>query len=102
MANLEYRVPRQFTSSRKVRPGDAIATEITAQFFENPGQIPRSFTVAADPTPLSRTPYDTAEAALDAGAPVIRHGTSMQGIIEVARVSEAAGFTVDASPRPGS
>ncbi|PYX62687.1 MAG: hypothetical protein DMG78_32855 [Acidobacteria bacterium] len=39
MANPEYCVPRQFASSRQVRPGDVIATEITAQFFDYPGQI---------------------------------------------------------------
>src|SRR2546429_9417187 len=52
MANPEYCVPRQFTSNRKGQPGDAIATQITAPFFEDPGQIPRAFTVAAEPTPL--------------------------------------------------
>ena len=32
-------MPRQIASSRKVRPGDVIATEITANFHEYPGQI---------------------------------------------------------------
>src|SRR5256886_138394 len=51
MKNPEYCVPRQFTSNRKVQPGDAIATEITAQFFEYPGQNPRTFNLAAQSTP---------------------------------------------------
>jgi len=29
-----------------------IATELTAQFFDYPGQILQTFTVAAEPTPL--------------------------------------------------
>jgi Xaa-Pro dipeptidase len=37
MANPEYCVPRQFESNRKLQPGDVIATEITAQFFDYPG-----------------------------------------------------------------
>src|SRR5256885_16494957 len=94
MASPEYCVPRQFTSTRKVRPGDVIATEITAQFFEYPGQILRTFTVATEPPPLFRKLYDTAEAEFDAGTPVIRHGTRMQEIIDAARVIEDAGFTV--------
>jgi len=71
-----------------------IATEITAQFFDYPGQILRTFTVAAEPTPLFRKLYDTAEAAFDAVTRVIRHGTTMQQIINAARVIEDAGFTV--------
>lgn len=94
MANPEYCVPRQFASSRKVRPGDVIATEITAQFFDYPGQILRTFTVGAEPTPLFRRLHDTAEAAFDAVTGVIRHGTTMQQIIDAAGVIEDAGFTV--------
>src|SRR2546430_15992158 len=93
MAAPEYCVPRQFTSSRKLRPGDVIATEITAQFFDYPGQILRSFTVAAEPTPLFRKLYDTAEAAFDAVTRVIRGGTRMQESIDAPRVIEDAGFT---------
>src|SRR3977135_613379 len=59
MANPEYCVPRQFASSRKLRPGDVIATEITAQFFEYPGQILRTFTAAAETAPPFRTHYNT-------------------------------------------
>jgi Xaa-Pro aminopeptidase len=94
MANPEYCVPRQFASSRKVRPGDVIATEITAQFFDYPGQILRTFTVAAEPTPLFRRLHETAEAAFDAVTKVIRHGTTMQQIIDAAGAIEDAGFTV--------
>ncbi|HEY6240815.1 MAG TPA: M24 family metallopeptidase [Burkholderiales bacterium] len=94
MANPEYCVPRQLASSRKVRPGDMIATEITAQFFDYPGQILRSFTVAADPTPLYQRLHQTAEAAFDAVTRVIRHGTTMQEIVAAAGVIEDAGFTI--------
>src|SRR5260370_24649990 len=84
MASPEYCVPRQFASNRKVRPGDVIATEITAQFFEHPGQILRTFTVAAEPTPLFRKLHETAEAAFDAVTGVIRHGTTTQQVIDAA------------------
>jgi Xaa-Pro dipeptidase len=94
MASPEYCVPRQLASTRKVQPGDVIATEITAQFFEYPGQILRTFTVAAEPTPLYRRLYETAEAAFDAVTGVMRHGTTMQRIVDAAGLIEEAGFTV--------
>jgi len=94
MSNPEYCVPRQWASSRKVQPGDVIAAEITAQFFDYPGQILRSFTVAAEPTPLFRKLHGTAEAAFDAVTGVIRHGATMQQILDAAGVIEDAGFTV--------
>src|SRR5260221_6851987 len=82
MASPEYCVPRQFASSRRIGPGDVVATEITAQFCEYPGQILRPFTVAAEPTPLFRRLHETAEAAYDAVTRVIRHGTTMQEILD--------------------
>src|SRR5215813_147460 len=94
MASPEYCVPRQIESSRKIRAGDVVATEITANFHEYPGQILRTFTVGAEPTPLFRRLYDTAEAAFDAVTKVIRHGTTMQQIIDAAGLIEDAGFTV--------
>jgi len=94
MAAPQYCVPRQLASTRKVQPGDVIATEITAHFFEYPGQILRTFTVAAEPTPLYRRLYETAEAAFDAVTGVIRHGTTMQQIVDAAGVIEEAGFSV--------
>lgn len=94
MAKPEYCVPRQLASSRRVAPGDVIATEITAHFFEYPGQILRTFTVAAEPTPLYRRLHDTAEAAFDAVTGVMRHGTTMPQIIDAAGLIEDAGFSV--------
>jgi Xaa-Pro dipeptidase len=94
MAEPEYCVPRQFASGRKVRSGDIIATEISAQFFDYPGQILRSFSVDSDPTPLFQRLYQTAEAAFDAVTEVIRHGTTMKQILDAASLIEEAGFTV--------
>lgn len=94
MENPEYCVPRQFASTRKVQPGDVIATEITAQFFEYPGQVLRTFTVASEPTPLYRRLYETAEAAFDAITGVMRHGTTMREIVDAAGLIEEAGFSV--------
>jgi Xaa-Pro aminopeptidase len=94
MADPRYCVPRQFASNRKLQQGDVVATEITAQFFEYPGQILRSFTVGAEPTPLFRKLHETAEAAFDAVTGVVRNGTTMQQILDAASLIEEAGFTI--------
>jgi Xaa-Pro aminopeptidase len=94
MDDPQYCVPRQIASSRKIRKGDVIATEITAQFFDYPGQILRSFTVDAEPNDLFRRLHATAEAAFDAVTGVMRHGATMQQVIDAAGVIEDAGFTV--------
>jgi Xaa-Pro dipeptidase len=94
MDDPQYCVPRQIASSRKIRAGDVIATEITAQFFDYPGQILRSFTVDAEPTDLFRRLHATAEAAFDAVTGVIRRGATMQQVIDAAGVIEDAGFTI--------
>jgi len=94
MADPRYCVPRQFASNRKTQTGDVIATEITAQFFDYPGQILRTFTVGVEPTALFRRLYETAEAAFDAVTGVVRHGTTMQEIVDAAGVIEEAGFTI--------
>jgi Xaa-Pro aminopeptidase len=54
----------------------------------------RTFTVGADPTPLYRDLHATAEAAFDAVTKTIRHGTTMQEIVEAAGVIEERGFTI--------
>jgi len=94
MASPEYCVPRQFTSNRKVRPGDVIATEITGSILRTSGADPPVVHRGGRTTPLFRKLYDTAEAAFDAVTRVIRHGTKMQEIIDAACVIEDAGFTV--------
>ncbi|HUJ25591.1 MAG TPA: M24 family metallopeptidase [Myxococcales bacterium] len=93
MADPQYCVPRQFASNRKVREGDVISTEITAQFFDYPGQVLRSFSVG-EPTPLYRRLHATAEAAFDAVTGVIRHGATMQEIVDAAGLIEDAGFSI--------
>jgi hypothetical protein len=51
----------------------------------------RTFTVAAEPTPLYRRLCETAEAAFDAVTGVIRHGTTMQEIVDATSVIEDTG-----------
>ncbi|HEX6156782.1 MAG TPA: M24 family metallopeptidase [Burkholderiales bacterium] len=94
MADPHLCVPPQFASSRKVVEGDVVFCELSASWWDYPGQVLRSFTVGADPTPLYRALHDTAEAAFDAVTGVIRHGATMQEIVDAAGVIEARGFTI--------
>lgn len=95
MAEPRLCVPRQHASPRKVQAGDVVVTEFTAHFWDYPGQVLRSYTVAADPTPLYRDLYRVAEAAFAAVTKVLRPGCTMQEILDAASVVEDAGFTIN-------
>jgi Xaa-Pro aminopeptidase len=86
-------VPSQFPSDRRVAAGDALVTEISASYWDHPGQVLRTFTVAADPTPLYRELHDVAQAAFEAITAVVRDGVHVAAAIEAASVIEDAGFT---------
>jgi len=94
MAKPHIYVPPQHHSPRKVKKGDVIFCELSAYWWDYAGQVLRTMTVDAAPTPLYRELYQTAEAAFDAVTGVARHGTTMQEIIDAAGVIEKNGFTV--------
>ncbi len=94
MAEPSLAVPPQFAGNRKVARGDAVVAEISAAFWEHPGQVLRSFTVGAEPSPLYRDLHAGADAAYDAVAAVLKDGAMPQQVIEAAAVIEAAGFTI--------
>jgi Xaa-Pro aminopeptidase len=94
MANPNLCVPRQHASPRKVRVGDVLFTELSSHFWDYPGQVLRSYTLAADPTPLYRDLYQAAEAAFKAVCAVLKPGCTMQAIVDAADVVERAGFTI--------
>ena len=94
MAAPHLFVPPQHTSPRKVQAGDVVFCELSAFWWDYPGQILRTFTVGAEATPLYRDLYATAEAAFDAVTKVVRHGATMEDILEAAGIIERNGFTV--------
>ena len=87
-------VPGQFTSDRRVRPGDAVTLELSAQYWGYGGQVLRTFAVEAEPTPLYRALHDVADAAFDAVVGRLRPGATAQEVVDAAGVIEEAGFTV--------
>ena len=94
MSASDLAVPRQFHSTRKVQKGDAVVAEITASFWDHPGQVLRSFALGADPTQLYRDLHAVADTAFDAVVKILKPGALPSQVIEAASVIEDAGFTI--------
>ncbi|HEY9446912.1 MAG TPA: M24 family metallopeptidase [Burkholderiales bacterium] len=87
-------VPPQQHSPRKVEKGDVVFCELSAFWWDYAGQVLRTFTVDAEPTPLYRDLHAVAEATFDAVTGVMRHGTAMQEIVDASGIIEARGYSV--------
>ena len=74
--------------------GDVIVAEISAAFWEHPGQVLRSFALGEEPTALYRELHAAADAAFDAIAAVLKHGATPAQVVEASGVIEDAGFTI--------
>jgi Xaa-Pro aminopeptidase len=94
MRDPQVPVPRQFPSSRRVAVGDVVFAEISAHFFDHPGQVLRSFSVGEEPLPLYRALHRAAEAAFDAIAGVLKEDATPAQVIAASRVIEEAGYTI--------
>jgi len=86
-------VPRQFPRMRRVQAGDVVVAEISAAFWEHPGQALRSFALGA-PSKLYGELHAAADAAFDAIAAVLKAGATPSQVIEASGVIEEAGFTI--------
>jgi Xaa-Pro dipeptidase len=86
-------VPRQFPRMRRAQEGDVVVAEITAAFWEHPGQVLRSFTLG-EPNRLYRELHAAADAAFDAIAAVLKAGAMPSQVIEASGVIEEAGFII--------
>ena len=95
MASPDCCVPRQYPSTRRLAQGDVVFTEISAAFWDYSGQVLRSFTVDADPTPLYRDLHKTADAAFDAITAILREGATPADVVAASSVIEEAGFTTN-------
>jgi Xaa-Pro aminopeptidase len=94
MANPQLYVPPQHHSPKQVEAGDVIFCELSAFWWDYAGQILRTFSVDAEPTPLYRDLHATAESIFDAITGVVRHGTTMEAILDATGLAEQRGFTV--------
>lgn len=94
MAKPHLHVPPQLPSTRRVQAGDIVSCELSAYWWDYPGQVLRSFTVDADATPRYRDLHATAEAVFDAVTAVLRHGAAMEEILGATALIERNGYTV--------
>jgi Xaa-Pro dipeptidase len=86
-------VPRQFATTRRLQKGDVAVAEISAAFWDHPGQVLRSFALG-EPSKLYRGLHAAADAAFDAIAAVLKAGATPNDVIEASGVIEDAGFTI--------
>lgn len=93
MRDPDCPVPRQYASRRKIQAGDAVVAEISAAFWEHPGQVLRSFALG-EPPKLYRDLHAAADATFEAVAAVLKAGATPAQVIEASSVIEEAGFTI--------
>ncbi len=95
MAEPDLCVPAQWPSARRLRAGDVLTCEVSAAYQGYPGQLLRTFTIAADPTPLYRELHEVAAAAFGAITARLRPGASAAELSAAAAdVILAAGYTI--------
>jgi Xaa-Pro dipeptidase len=94
MAAPDLGVPRQFPLTRRVQKGDVVVAEITATFWDYPGQVLRSFALGEEPTQLYLDLHATADAAFDAITGILKAGATPAQVIEASGVIEERGFTI--------
>jgi Xaa-Pro dipeptidase len=93
MNSPDLAVPRQFARLRRVQAGDAVTAEISAAFWDHPGQVLRSLSLG-EPTKLYRELHATADAAFDAIATILKAGAIPSQVIDASGMIEEAGFTI--------
>jgi Xaa-Pro dipeptidase len=95
MAQPDLCVPAQWASSRRLRAGDALTCEVSASYHGYPGQLLRTFALAAPPTPLYHDLHHVAEAAFEAMAACLRAGATAQDLAAAAaEIILPAGYTI--------
>ncbi|MBV9968515.1 MAG: aminopeptidase P family protein [Xanthobacteraceae bacterium] len=87
-------VPPQHHSSRRLQQGDVMLVEISSTFWDSPGQVLRTITIGAPPTPLYRSLHATAEAAFREITKILRAGVTAREIVAATSLIEDAGFTI--------
>ncbi len=87
-------VPSQWPSGRRLAAGDVLSCELSTTWgVDYPGQLLRTFTVAADPTPLYRELHQVADEALRRVEQLLAPGVTPAEVVAAASVIEEAGFT---------
>jgi Xaa-Pro aminopeptidase len=95
MAQPSLCVPAQWPSSRRLVAGDALTCEVSASYHGYPGQLLRTFTIAAGPAPLYADLHAVAEAAFAAVAARLAPGATAGDLTRAAaEIVLGAGYTI--------
>ena len=95
MAEPGLCVPAQWPSPRRLRAGDVLTCEVSASYQGYPGQLLRTFTIAAPATPLYEDLHRVAAAAFDAMAARLRAGAAAGDLTAAAaEIILGAGYTI--------
>ncbi|WP_187238279.1 M24 family metallopeptidase, partial [Actinomadura sp. HBU206391] len=87
-------VPAQWPTDRRIHHGDVVTCEISVAVApEYAGQLLRTFTVCAPPTPQYARLHAVAEEAFDAIRARLTPGTHARELVAAGAVIEAAGYT---------
>lgn len=87
-------VPAQVQSNRVLQVGDVLITEISAQYDGYSGQILRPFSIGESPTEGYRRMYEVAASVFDRVATVVRHGATVEDVLDAADEIHSAGYTI--------
>lgn len=93
MTNPTLGVPAQWPSTRRIEEGDVLTCELSASFWDHPGQLLRTFVVGSEPSSLYRELHQAADAAFEAILSRLAPGATAADLIDAASVIEDAGFT---------
>jgi Xaa-Pro dipeptidase len=94
MAAPQQCVPQQWATGRVLHTGDVLSCELSTSYgVDYPGQLLRTFTVAAEPTPLFRELHGVADEALTRMERRLAPGCTPADLVAEADVIEEAGFT---------
>jgi Xaa-Pro dipeptidase len=87
-------VPHQQVPNRRIAAGDVVVTEISTTFWGYAGQILRTFTVAADPTPRFERLHEVADTVYHQISARLRPGVTVGELLDAADAVEEAGYDI--------
>ncbi len=93
MRDPDFPVPSQFHSSRKLKKGDALITEISGAYSGYSGQIHRTFSIGEGPTPEWQKIHDAAVEAFEVLCKVIKDGATTSEAEEAGEVIHRRGYS---------
>jgi Xaa-Pro dipeptidase len=94
MADPDRPAPAQWPTGRRAAPGSVVLFELSTTWGSDyPGQLLRTVTVDAEPTPLYRELHDVADSALAAVSGLLRPGVLPAELLAAADLVPEAGFT---------